>query len=253
MRIAHISDFHLRGHLAGTSASPKRRSREMVERIPQAMQSIVDDEPDLIVVSGDLVDHPFEGMNRPDHLAQGAKDLQWCVTALSNQGVPTILLPGNHDHLALFRDMIDLPTDIDIGGVRVISFADAEGEDHVPERVDDEREHFLRVLGDDDPRPQIHLQHYLIYPRRDEGYPHTYRDGESMRAAIKQSGRVRMCLSGHYHPGHDPECVDKTWFAVAPAFCEAPHAWRIYDIDIARGSVSWFQRQQGVEGKTDES
>ena len=245
MRIAHISDFHLRHHLTGTSAAPKRRSREMVEFFPRALERIVHASPDLIVVSGDLVDHPFEDMDRADHLTAGEQDLRWHADLLASLAVPVVALPGNHDHLTLFHRVFDLQTDQDIDGVRVVSFADAEGDDNVPQRVAAERERFDGVLSDDDVRPQIHLQHYLVYPRRDEGYPHTYADGDALRRAMRVSGRVRLCLSGHYHPGHEPECVDGTWFAVAPAFCEAPHAWRIYDLQITTGSLTWQQEELG--------
>ena len=245
MRIVHISDFHLRHHLEGTSAAPARLSRKMVDCIPVAMQRIADEKADLIVVNGDLVDLPFDEMDSAEHLEQGKKDLQWYVDPLSMPDVPVVVLPGNHDHLRLFHDVFHMPVDLDVGGVRVVSFADAEGEGHIPQRVNDERARFEQVLMDDDRRPQIHLQHYLVHPRRDEGYPHTYGDGDQMRQAITNSGRVRMCLSGHYHPGHDPERVDGTWFAVAPAFCESPHLWRIYDLDVDSGELSWYARELG--------
>ncbi|MBT7594837.1 MAG: hypothetical protein HN559_07990, partial [Gemmatimonadetes bacterium] len=48
MRIVHISDFHLRHHLEGTSAAPARLSRKMVDCIPVAMQRIADEKADLI-------------------------------------------------------------------------------------------------------------------------------------------------------------------------------------------------------------
>ena len=245
MRIVHISDFHLRHCLDGTSAVPARLSRKMVDCIPIAMRRIVDAGADLIVVSGDLVDHPFEDVDSADHLERGRIDLQWYVDTLSIRDVPVVVLPGNHDHLRLFHEVFHLPVDLDVGGVRVVSFADAEGEGHIPQRVGDEHARFEQVLTDDDRRPQIHLQHYLVYPRRDEGYPHTYGNGGEMRQAITNSGRVRMCLSGHYHPGHDPECVQGTWFAVAPAFCESPHPWRIYDLDVDSGDLNWHARELG--------
>jgi 3',5'-cyclic-AMP phosphodiesterase len=243
MRIAHISDLHLRHHLQGTSAVPTRLSRQMVELYPRALDRIVSAAPDLIVVSGDLVDHPFEEMDRADHLAAGEQDLRWHAQILTGLGMPVVVLPGNHDHLPLYHQVFDQETDLDVKGTRILSFADVEGDDNVPRRTNGERARFEACLVDDDPRPQIHLQHYLVYPRRDEGYPHTYEDGEQMRQAMTESGRVRLCLSGHYHLGHEPECVDGIWFAVAPAFCEAPHAWRVYDLEPAGGGLTWHQEQ----------
>ena len=37
-------------------------------------------------------------------------------------------------------------------------------------------------------------------------------------------------LSGHYHPGSLVE-KDGIIYSVPPAFCEAPYAFRVYDID----------------------
>ena len=51
-----------------------------------------------------------------------------------------------------------------------------------------------------------------------------------MKREVARSGRVRAVLSGHYHPGSlvaDGGAI----YSVAPAFCEAPHAFRIYDIE----------------------
>jgi hypothetical protein len=41
---------------------------------------------------------------------------------------------------------------------------------------------------------------------------------------------VTLALSGHFHPGENPVLYKGIYFAVAPAFCEAPHSFRIYDI-----------------------
>ena len=245
MIIAHISDFHLRQHLKGTSAALGRLSREMVDKVPRALEQIVEAHPDLVVVSGDLIDHPFEDMDHPDHLDAGRRDLRWFSEALSVLPMPTVVLPGNHDHLVLFHEQFQIPVDFIVKGLRILSFADAEGENHIPQRQGDERVLFDQALADQDPRPQVHLQHYLVYPRRDEGYPHTYGDAEALRTAIARSGRVRLCLSGHYHPGHEPECVDGTWFSVAPAFCEAPHRWRLYRLDVDGCTLTWEPRQLG--------
>jgi hypothetical protein len=50
-----------------------------------------------------------------------------------------------------------------------------------------------------------------------------------MKVALKNSGRVRALLSGHYHPG-SRATTEGVIHSLPPAFCEAPHAFRIYDL-----------------------
>ena len=75
MRIGHISDFHLRDALPGSSAVATRRSREMPEKIARAIDRFRAEGVDWVAVTGDLVDHPFEDMHSPENLARGEADL----------------------------------------------------------------------------------------------------------------------------------------------------------------------------------
>lgn len=237
MRIAHISDFHLRQHLAGTSAVAARRSREVPALLKEAVTRIAAAGVDLTVVTGDLIDHPFADADAPDHLRDGEADLRLVADSLGRLPCPWMALPGNHDHAQLFAGVFGLPLERQIGEVRVIPFHDWEGDDHVPERVGEERSRFDRALDDDDPRLQIHVQHYLVAPERNEGYPHTYGDGRDLQQALVDDARVRLVLSGHYHAGVEPFREGATWFATAPAFCEAPHSYRVYELDAADGGL----------------
>ncbi|MBT3601936.1 MAG: hypothetical protein HN521_02615, partial [Candidatus Latescibacteria bacterium] len=76
MKIAHISDFHLRHHLPGDSAIEQRKSRQMPNKIALAVKHIQTLSPDLIAVTGDLVDYPLDQMDVSETVAQGKKDLQ---------------------------------------------------------------------------------------------------------------------------------------------------------------------------------
>lgn len=60
MRIAHISDLHMRYHLPGTSALTLRQSRRVPELLTVALHSIRAQSPDLLVLSGDLLDYPLD-------------------------------------------------------------------------------------------------------------------------------------------------------------------------------------------------
>ena len=231
MRIAHISDFHLRHHLPGNSLSSKRRGRFVADLLAVAVNEINALTKDLLAVTGDLVDYPLYGLDDPDLQSRGLEDLRLVKEILGRATCPIVTLYGNHDHPAHFRDLFgDDPLERDIEGHRILTFLDEEGEGHHPERVGAERSRFEQVLDDSDGRPQVHLQHYQVWPHHETGYPHSYRDAPTLKNAIVASKRVCLVLSGHYHGGYNLFEEDGVAFSTSTAFCEFPHAYRTYDL-----------------------
>ncbi|MDE3000790.1 MAG: HAD-IIIA family hydrolase [Gemmatimonadota bacterium] len=232
MKIAHISDFHLRHHLPGTSIISRRLSRHMPDLISKAVDRIRGESPDLVVVTGDLADHPFYGMHDPELIALGKRDLRLVRERFAPLTCPVAWLYGNHDHPESFRRVYgDLPDDFHVAGHRVLLFFDDEVEGNFPRRMGAQRERFLAAMNDNDPSPQIHLQHYLVAPERKGGYPYAYREAGSLKTALLADSRVRLVLSGHYHKGDSLFREGHVHFANAPAFGEPPHPFRVYVIE----------------------
>lgn len=232
MRIAHISDLHLRHHLPGTASNATRLSRAMPDYFAQALTQIKALTPDLFVISGDLLDYPLDALDDPVTQEQGLRDLELIAGLLANLSMPIALVYGNHDHPALIAQVFGhLPNDQSVHGYRVLTFNDNEGHNHVPERVGQEQARFRAALDETDSLPQIHIQHYVVWPERNEEYPHTYGNGAEMREEIIASGHVRLVLSGHYHTGVPLFCDKGVWFATARGFTEAPHPFNIYDFE----------------------
>ena len=231
MRIAHITDLHLRRHLPGTARITTRLSRRMPDLFGEAVRRIASENPDLVVVSGDLLDYPVYAARDPQRRALATQDLRLIRDALQTLDCPYVVLHGNHDLEELVADVFpDTENDFILGGFRILTFADNELDGHWPQRLTTERERFLAATGDPASLAQIHVQHYLIHPDRTQGYPHNYREAESLRERIAASGRVRLVLSGHCHGGIEPIEDRGTTYAVAPAFCEPPHRYWMYDI-----------------------
>lgn len=241
MLIAHLSDLHLRHHLPGSAAIPARRSRVMPELLARALGLIGQAHPDLLVLSGDLLDYPLDQLEESAIQELGEQDLRLIAGILTRAPCPVVAVPGNHDHMGLMQRVFGhLPKDQVVAGHRVLTFWDTENAHHVPKRVGDERRRFQRALADaaaGGALPQIHVQHYLVWPERNDDYPHTYGDGADLREAIAASGRVRLVLSGHYHRGEPPLAEKGAYFATVPAFCEAPHPIWLYQ--LAGDAVHW--------------
>ncbi len=223
----------------------------MPELIPQAIDEIRTLCPDVLVVTGDLIDVPFYGMDDPTTTDQVCQDLTLLKRLIDPVGCPVLYLFGNHDHPDTFCGIFsDAQPDVKISGYRFVTFLDEEVTDNFAERLGAERARFEAVLSDRDPTPQIHLQHYLIHPERNEGYPHAYREAEDLRSKIRSSGKVTLSLSGHYHKGEDLGEVDGTYFATARAFCEPPHTYTIYTIDKERVTQENYSIGATTLGKT---
>ncbi|PJB64010.1 MAG: hypothetical protein CO095_15360 [Armatimonadetes bacterium CG_4_9_14_3_um_filter_58_7] len=231
MRIAHISDLHLRHHLPGTAIVPERQSRLVPALFAQAVDRIAAEKPDAFVLTGNILDYPLHLLLDPETQALAEKDLLLVAEILRGLPCPVFVVHGNHDHPQLVRKTFgDRHDEASLGEFRFLCFNDDEADDHFPERQFRERDRFHTALSDRDPAPQIHIQHYLTWPERNEGYPHTYRDASTMMEALAASGRVRLVLSGHYHRGSPVSAVEGVHYATAPAFCEPPHAHCIHDI-----------------------
>lgn len=252
MRIAHITDPHIRLHVPGSAVIPTRRSREAAELFRTAVADAVRRGAEVLAVTGDLVDvpgHLFDIERDPAGDAelwqQVRRDYRWVAEVLDDSGLPWIALPGNHDTYRVMREEFGpRPYVVDHGGVRFISFWDRETADHTPQRILTDRRRFESALRDD-ATPQVHLQHFVITPELNARYPHTYREGEQLRQRLAEADRTTLVLSGHYHRGTEPEQHGRAWFSVTPALTEAPHPYRIFDLrpdaDGRGASVTWEQ------------
>ncbi len=233
IRIAHITDFHLRHHLPGTSTATKIISRHMPDILARVVARIRAHKPDLLVVSGDLVDVPPHGLHTRAVLRATEQDLRLIRRLLARAGCRLCVVPGNHDHFHKVTRVFDnLPRNFICAGHRVVSFWDEETDFHVPRRLLAERARYLAALEQAD-LPQIHVQHFLIKPHIG-GYPHNYAEADSIAAQLAAHGAVRLVVCGHAHAGTALVRDGGVCYSAVPALCEAPHAYGIYELDGRR-------------------
>lgn len=247
MRIAHLTDIHLRHHLWGVPSTPRRRTRHMHHLLELALDQIIKQDADVLAITGDLLDAPrwlseaqagFEYDEVGPWRKAALKDYQlihdMLIRKLKPVGLPWIVLPGNRDNDALFWQVFDESADVmEIAGVRLVRFCDrpylVSKVGRGPRRFANQRLLFDEHLLLNDGLPQVHLQHYIIEPRVSEA--HNYAEAPYLASQITQTTHVRLCLSGHYHKGTPSITQNKTLFATTSAFCDSPHVWRLFDID----------------------
>jgi D-glycero-D-manno-heptose 1,7-bisphosphate phosphatase len=239
MRIAQITDLHLRHYLPGVIEN-KRRARRMVELFPRALDRIAQQDIDLLAVTGDLIDmpdwvlQPLGGFAYDDASLwreAALKDYRLLREMLDASGMRYTVLPGNHDDESVMWRVFDADDNvIDIAGRRVHRFCDREWAYNMPRRFDPQRTQWEDALGDIDGPPQVHLQHYVVTPSLNTGWPHTYEEGDDIARRTDAAGRVQLSLSGHYHRGTGLIRYRNTCFTTCPAFAVAPFPWRVYDV-----------------------
>lgn len=236
MRIAQITDLHARYHLPNTSRISCRRSRWVWALFRKALEVLKQEvHPDLLVISGDLVDVPFYAIEKrdPSILSLAREDYLELHRSLEESEIPYLAFWGNHDDEATFRSVFPLPSlAFSLQSSRAphnLSFRfqtfpfDGEKEDHFPYRD-------LSRYPSPPPGtgPLIHLQHYVITPPLNESYPHTYQNAETIME-WNCSQKVTLSIGGHYHPGYPPVLHKGTLYATGAAFCEPPYPIHLYE------------------------
>lgn len=195
MLIAQLSDLHVRppGELYRGVADSNRALITAIAHLHQ-----LDRRPDLVVVTGDLVDY-----GEPEEYAQA-------VALLSQLTIPYLVLPGNHDHREAFRiafaDHRYLPAHgplhycVDDYPVRIIALDSCVPGQHHGEVDAAGLQWLQRTLQADPHKPTLVLLHHPPFvsgiPYLDE---YRYRDPAPLEAVLRSATNVEAVLCGHVH------------------------------------------------------
>jgi len=213
--------------------------------------------PDILIVTGDLVDVPFYAIERRDAsiLEHAKMDYLQIRKLLDASSINYLVLWGNHDDETTCREVFgipallsEFPTEVDTIIIKTFPF-DREDPEHFPARDYQSYPHTSPGSGS-----IVHVQHYVVIPTLNETYPHTYRNAEEILERNIREG-VTLSLSGHYHPGHPPMRFGPTTYAIGAAFCEEPFPFYVYELEderrstlaqVARGFISRSHIAEGV-------
>jgi 3',5'-cyclic AMP phosphodiesterase CpdA len=195
MLIAQLSDTHIRpaGQLYQGVVDSNRMFQDAVEHVYG-----LDRRPDLILLTGDLVDHgkPAEYLH--------ARDM------LSRLDIPYLVIPGNHDHRenfrAAFADHAYLPAEgplhycIDQYPVRIVGLDSCVPGKHHGHIDGAGLEWLARVLEKDTRKPTMIMMHH---PPFATGIPYMDEYGcfeaGRLAAVVERFGNIEMLVCGHVH------------------------------------------------------
>ena len=196
MLIAQLSDPHVRpeGELYQGVVDSNAMFAAAIAHV-----NALDPRPDLVLLSGDLVDHGHDG------------EYAMLAKLLAALKVPALAIPGNHDEREAFRRAfagrpwlpgagpISYVAD-DLGAVRIVALdVTLPGLHHGT--VSEAGAAWLdRVLTEEPRRPAIVMMHQ---PPFDTAIPYldlySCRDGERLAAVVARHPQVERIVCGHVH------------------------------------------------------
>jgi histidinol phosphatase-like PHP family hydrolase/predicted phosphodiesterase len=186
--------------------------------------------PDLVVFLGDLV-NDGEG---PAAMAE-LRRLRLLADRLD---APFLALPGNHDpQPARFHQAFPkAPPALDLDGVRLLSFLDAEEPGYNASRSATDLQRLRAEANRATDAALVSLQHVPLFPPGLHSCPYNYTNADEVIAASHAAG-VSLVISGHYHHGIPLFEHDGIRYLTAPALCEAPFRFLVVEIDGDRVSA----------------
>lgn len=218
LRILVLTDTHYSSAYAQAPANPRRQCGLGAELVRRAIEDARRRGGfDCLAILGDMVD-------QADAPAVG-EDLAALREAIRKAApdVPLLAVPGNHDPREAYLAAFGWTGRLDIGGYRVILFADRYGQGDVCTRSEEDRRRLAELAGEGG-GPIVALQHSPMNPVIEGDYPYMLTNRPAVMADYARSGVVGS-ISGHYHAGQELNRVDGVAYATAPALAEAPYRY----------------------------
>ena len=236
MKIGLFTDCHYcKSQLGGG-----RDAAASLEKIRISMEAFKDAGADICFCLGDLTD------NGPtDTKETVAQSFVEAMELISSYGIPFYLVPGNHDYLILKAEELASLADYKIPPYTVktdkydfiildanyrssmVRF-DIEGVEWTDSNIPPfQLEYLQKALGESD-KECIVLVHENLDPALH--VTHVIKNADKAREIIRESGRVKLVLQGHYHGGAEA-LIDGIPYITLPAMCEHNDGYyRILDI-----------------------
>ena len=220
MKVLVIGDLHYRSD--GFSLIPERKTKygiEFLKRIKRRLNENID----VIVIAGDILD---DGEN-PD----SEKEYIEIKKVLDEFNVKKVLVAfGNHDkNTEKFYKIFGENRFFIYDNFLFYVFCDRYYEGDICIRDNEEIENFKNFVRENSYKKIIVIQHNVIYPEIESSYPYNLKDYQKIHSLYKENN-VFLSISGHYHKGIQLINKDGIFYFTAPAICEEPFKYFIFDI-----------------------
>lgn len=225
MKIGLFTDCHYcNGGLGGG-----RDAKASFDKTKIAMEEFKKQGVDICFCLGDLTD------NAPEDTKKTVSDSFVRITDLiRSYGIPYYLVPGNHDYLIVKADELTELIDFKIPPYTVktdkcnfivldanyrssMERFDIAGVEWTDSNLPPMQVEYLKNELEASDKDCIVLVHENLDP-----YVHPWhiiKNTDEVRNIIKESGKVRMVIQGHFHDGAE-RIIDSTPYLTLPAMCE---------------------------------
>ena len=227
MKLGIFTDSH---YCNAESMDNTRRPSLSLDKIKDAMKAFADAKVDACFCMGDLTDHA-PGNTKEDVV----KCFKECVEMIKSYNIPFNFIPGNHDYIIMNHDEVEEmlgqkmpPKVLEFmnfnfimldANYRSSGFRFDQVEDHcwndsnLPQwQVD----FFEKALNESE-KDCIVFVHENLDPNIAPS--HLVKNHEKIRELIKNSGKVKAVIQGHYHKGAE-NMVDGIPYITLSAMCE---------------------------------
>lgn len=225
MKIGIFTDAH---YCHADILCDTRRPFLSIAKIREAMDAFRLNGVDLCICLGDLTDHA-----PTDTKEDVISCFHEAIELIRSYNIPFYLVPGNHDYLMMSaNELLEAgiavpPYTIPVGGYKFV-FLDANyradgrrfdvaGVNWTDSNLPNEQCLFLNDALSEASEPCIVCIHENLDPLVEKH--HIVKNAEMIRQIIRERGKVKMVLQGHYHPGAE-RMIDGITYLTMPAMCE---------------------------------
>ncbi|MBQ8840223.1 MAG: metallophosphoesterase [Clostridia bacterium] len=227
MKIGLFSDTH---YCNCETIGGLRNPTLAYERTREALEIFKKERVDLCFCLGDMTDH-IDGDTKEDIKGYFEKML----SLIKSFDIPFYSVPGNHDYLMLTREEIERelglkapPYTVENQGISFIILDanyrsdyrcfDEAGVEWTDSNLPPFQVEYLKKQLENATNPVIVLVHQNLDPTVEEN--HAIKNAAEIRKIIKDSGKVKMVIQGHYHNGKS-SLIDGIPYITLSAMCEA--------------------------------
>lgn len=237
MKIGFFTDCH---YCYADYIGSTRRPILSLNKIREAMETFSSKKVDMIFCLGDMTDH--DENSTKEQIITCFKET---MTLINSYGILFYLVPGNHDYLVMTAEDMKREANFKIPPYTVetqnynfivldanyrsnmVRFDEA-GVEWTDSNLPPHQVEFLKNELEKSNKPCIVLVHENLDSSVDK--MHIIKNADQIRDIIKNSGKVKCVIQGHYHYGKE-STIDSIPYITLPAMCEGENnSFRILEI-----------------------